>query len=1253
MRKFKPFAFIALLFFSLLFLAETASARSWDDLREDNEDVFGSEKAMRYNPDMFFFKRETWDDHYSLMFLWLFKYTDYPKYTSVRVLPFYYEFDSKIDNRSLAFIPILLTYWEIDGNAKFKINPLFISKSNNNQWQNSSGLTFNYKEQYSYSLLHAYRCYSSDSGDPPDKTWWAPIVPLIYRSTDKSGGHMNILWLLDYKWNRDVNGEQSLERFFLLPLVYFDDKAFTDTFYSLLFSSTKAYYSSNKTEKDLARSSFWFPIIPLFYHSKASDGSRTNILWLIDWKKNEYGDMQRFFFIPFVFHKYGEDGYKIYFPFFISIPSAESEDSGTVYSPFYYHDWSPTKDTKWRWLINYKRNDTETGEYLNTWFPFYYYHQKPTSETTMWIFPLYYNYDGREYSEHVTRIVTPLYWHKENSVRKSTLFLPLYFETAKKDGSSSFYVNILGYSRSVLAGTSPLIDAGFGINQKGAYIDVDVSWLIGVFNISTRVTVPLNDNAIETENEATTGQVTITDKKDRSRESSINFWGFHLMFGLFAFEKADNKRHLRMLPLSWITWDTESDDQLKVIFNYLSYKNTETDTDYLVFFPFYGSQRIGESYKKGYLLNLYWREYDHETDLNEYTVFWPVFNRYSSPSKNGWRLLPFVWHKESEEDNILYSSTYTPVYINRSQTNINDNSKFSKFNISLLHFYMFNSDENKSLKMYFSIIPIIFNYEQKAVNTRVFETAEDEPIRHTETFVAHERLRWFLPFFMSHKKSGQEVEEAATTTNYTLFGLPLLYYNSFVQTGANEAEKTQRSKFFLMGYYHKKSPEESYTNFMLWLYSSRRSHLSDDYSYGLFFGLFNISDEKGTHKNYFRPFYYFARGNGFTEYSVLMGLYRVKQNEETGERSRSFVYNMFNSSLANYELSQDADEETRKITERKRWAFPIFYYSIAQDISDGAQYERKHSFSLFHYNENIRSVSAESSTFWFPIIPLYYSHDDAKTSRRNVLGIIDYKTDLISGNTRFWIIPLFFSKTGNQGYYHFAPFYFSFWNHGTNDYHKIIMGLSLRDNPWYKSQNFLYLYEHKLDKKYEQHEYSFLFRTLKFSIDNQRDIFKQQALWGFLTDIEWMDWDDYSFKALLYLAAVENGKNYLHTRALPFWYYERYSTAHTLVVPPALLWDAKEINGDRFQLWGLGAVWFRNYKPHKGSDFQALLAGIPYYKTQKRERGYESRGSLWGLLWEYETEAETGFSKFSLLKFLYKRTEIDGEVQHNVLGISF
>jgi len=147
---------------SFILIAETASARDWDDLHEEDEKVFGSEKEMKYNPDMFFLQRESWDNHYSLMIFWLYKYTDYPNYSSLRLFPLYYGLESKIDNRKQSFIPILLTYWETDFDEKFRINPLFVSGSS------KSG---NSEEHYSYSWIHGYSWYNNSKMQVPEKSW--------------------------------------------------------------------------------------------------------------------------------------------------------------------------------------------------------------------------------------------------------------------------------------------------------------------------------------------------------------------------------------------------------------------------------------------------------------------------------------------------------------------------------------------------------------------------------------------------------------------------------------------------------------------------------------------------------------------------------------------------------------------------------------------------------------------------------------------------------------------------------------------------------------------------------------------------------------------------------------------------------------------------------------------------------------------------------------------------------------------------
>ena len=1178
----------------LSFLSIAAQARDWDDLYESKDNVFGSEKARRYNPDMFIIERENWEGHYSFMAFWLFKYTNYPKYTSTRLLPLYFGLDSKIDNRSFTFIPIILTYWETDGNDRFKINPLFMSGNNvyDNRYQRET--------KFSYSLLHAHKSDISH-GVILEESLWFPIIPLFYKSTDHDKKHLNIGWLFDYAWTVNQDNSTSVDRLFLLPVFYKENDTYTNSFYSLPFAYKTNYKNNIHTKDNIESSSFWFPIIPMYYHSNGEDGSHNNLLWLVDWKKDENGDLDRFFLIPFVFLKFGEDGYTIT-PIYISMD--QGKESGTIYSPFYYHSWSPTEDKKWTWLIHYKKNNNNTGEYLNTWFPIYYYHDIPSKEKTAWFLPIYYKYDGRESGEHLTRVITPLYWNIETQERDTTLFLPLYFKTKKKDDSDSLYINILGYSRSVLSGTAPIVGAGFGKNQKGVYVDTDVSWLVDVVSISTRTTVPIYNNN-QSAAPVSSGQVTLSEKGGGNRDTSMNFWGYRLLFGLTAFQKADSNRHFRLLPLAWLTWDEKSDDKLTVFFPYLAYVNTETSTEYRVIFPVYGYQRIGESYKKGYGINLYWREYDHETQLNEYTVFWPIINIYNSPTKSGWRVLPFVWHKSINEKNEQYSRTISPLF-----------------------YYKYSQDETTTSKKYFTIIPIIYNNEETYTSSRPKQS------------VTGDSLSWIFPIYASTEKTYKETAGNIANSDYTLYA-PLVYYNKLTSSDKFGATSEQNS-LLITGYYRQWGTEFDYTNFFF-LYRSKKYHATGDYSKKWLFNLIHTSDVDGRYQRHFRPFYYYENDNGSKELSLLLGTVKYNKDENIGYNSFSMFYGTF-------KTSHETDTRTAY---RTTWLIPIYYYSNEHNLPGEQEYNYTFSLSPLHYSEKTRTMSENSSTFWFPILPLYYSYTDDDKHHKNILGLFDYEQDYNNNNTRFWGVPIVFSKTGDNGYFHIAPLYFSFWDNKNNDYHKIILGLSLHETESYSSQNFLFLFDHTYNKYYDNNEYYLLFSTISFSTATNRTPTEFEILWGLGVDIEWENSQDWSINMLLYLTSFQKNDDDFHSRLLPFWYYDRDRYDRTLVLPPLLTWDTKEQNGRVFQMWGLGALWYRNYKPGENYELQALLMGIPYYKQQKAERGYTSRGSLWGLLWEYETESKTGFRKFSLLKFVYKYTEIDGETRHSILGISF
>ena len=630
---------------------------------------------------------------------------------------------------------------------------------------------------------------------------------------------------------------------------------------------------------------------------------------------------------------------------------------------------------------------------------------------------------------------------------------------------------------------------------------------------------------------------------------------------------------------------------------------------------------------------------------------------YSSPKKSGWRVFPVVWHKNMIENDKSYTSTYTPLFFDKHTSDTAKDSTSYRLNFSPLHFYKYNELNNTKSELWFSSIPVIFyKYNERTRRysadqpdeTKDLKADNSEPGKFTG-YKTSDTMHWLFPLYCVCRNDMDDEETGITTSDYTMIGLPLLYYHYETEKNRNTGgKKKKQGSLFFMGYYKQFSSELNSSNILFGLYSSENYPSTGGYSYSMLYGLFNISDIKGNYKNYFHPFYYYANDNGKFEKSVLLGLWRSKENITTGDSSTKLLYSLFSTSVYHHSIMQRGI--SIPVEESDTWLFPFFENNKIDSADAGKTYSKHESYSLLHYRESFKQSSDESYTFWAPIIPLFYFNSDKDSSHTNILWIADYEKNRTSDYTRFWLLPVIFSKTGDYGYFHIAPLYFSTWDKKADDNTHIICGLYLHDMPGYSRKNFLYLYDHISENYGKNNDYSFLFSTVEYQVDPE--IKKIRALWGLLADAGW-NRQRYDIEGFAYLAAIESEKGYFHSRILPVWYYESTENSHTLVIPPVLTWDSSDSDRRKFQMWALGALWFRNYKPDMQSDLQAALLGIPYYKYQTAERGYESRGSLWGLLWEYETEKETGFTKLSLLKFVYKRVEIDGEVTHKVLGISF
>jgi len=386
----------------------------WSDLDELDSDFRGREKEERVI-DAFFAEREKWEDHYACMLFWLFKHTDYPKYTSTRLLPFWYSKTSKIDNRSLTWF--LLYYRETDGPWERRLFfPLYQSTTDTSR--NSADRTLLYlywwggksessrEESYHYFIPLVFH-NASRVRDGTDRESSLLFIPLLYRSGKES--------------HNQEYGNGNAEEFNISLLHFY-------------YSKTSIY--QNKPENNRVERLWGFPIIPLIYYHAEPGYTHFNFLWLTDhiWDK---GKLRHSWVFPLWFLSPGNDGYThILPPIFISLrwPSGE----------YYWHLFPLALKYRLE-KTDYDQDEPSAGKNVdNAVFSLLFSRFTTTkaldksdpvvTSDTFWypIIPLYYSsYDKKEGTHR--NLFWLIDWHVDSEKRLSRFwFMPVFFYKNEK-----------------------------------------------------------------------------------------------------------------------------------------------------------------------------------------------------------------------------------------------------------------------------------------------------------------------------------------------------------------------------------------------------------------------------------------------------------------------------------------------------------------------------------------------------------------------------------------------------------------------------------------------------------------------------------------------------------------------------------------------------------------------------------------------------------------------------------------------------
>jgi hypothetical protein len=406
------------------------------------------------------------------------------------------------------------------------------------------------------------------------------------------------------------------------------------------------------------------------------------------------------------------------------------------------------------------------------------------------------------------------------------------------------------------------------------------------------------------------------------------------------------------------------------------------------------------------------------------------------------------------------------------------------------------------------------------------------------------------------------------------------------------------------------------------------------------------------------------------ETSVLLGLYKNYRSRKEERSYLKLLWGLFwYSSFFEKETSYITGNTLKKIEKKRNWLVPL-YYSY-KERSEGGGYKSSRHFSLLHYRSRAAYKTGKgesySSTFWFPILPLFYRHrsydgptDD--TIHWNLLGLVDRKTTADNSYTRTFFLPFFYKSSGSYGTgesrFNFLalPLLLSGYSGSQGSKSLMVLGAYFHRSKFYERQNFLYLYDHRryINRSGQSRRdiYNYLFTSIHYEVNPRVKRFKM--FWGALMSYKGYERSNrYEISILFNIINRERGRDFSYSHFFPLYYYKNYDDPDKgwyFLSPVTLSYFSTDKEGD-LDLALLGVIYWRNNKIAEHKDRRMWLGGSLWYEVKRPERGYHSRGMLWGLLWDYETESETGFKKFSILKGLYKRVEYRGETRHKFFWV--
>ncbi|TGL61609.1 LA_1737 family protein [Leptospira sarikeiensis] len=1098
-----------------------------------------------------------------------------------------------------------------------------------------------------------------------DRTW---IGPYYSRKSETGDRYEKLVVLPFFQWSNTTEYKE-----LITPLSY--QKEYKTKFenYSLI-----TLYEKYDTDQESRRR-----IYPFYFSNNTNEYSYWNVLGLAGRGLDKAGDPRYTYFFPLYFYK--RDSFYLVLPLFLKF--GNDEDNHKHFGLFHYYNTSAEKDNTWIWPA--------------LWFT---------------------NIDKVRKEEFTTKFL--LYWNWNTPRSKGNIVLPFYLKYEEADKTLEL---VLAYSSSQTLGN---FGAGAGATEKDYYLDTDVSIFYNLFSISARSSIsketlefwkskhPAEEIPIETiKKEAASEKKEEGDGLNKynrlTRDNVRSFWGVSALFGIFSYEQGDDRRHFRLLPLSWFSWSKKSSDN--VFAGPLFFFSTIGDESYSVVFPFYASQTKGEDYLKSYLLFGFIR--GKQGQVKDYSVLWPITRLYFSPDAWGFRIFPLVAHDQSKD----HSRTISPLYYRKRI--VEGNTTTRSFHSLLLPLFHSGSETNRNGEIfqensYSLLIPFYLSYGLSSQSS-AGESSESN--------------FYTLLSAYSNKKETNGAESSSLLT-------PFYYFNRYKAAGETPEQATKTDFLLIPGLYYKRNLTES-TFFLLGYYSESSGSVSK----GNFLGIVSSSNEKNgenvSSSFHIFPFYFTGSKKegektveSYTTVPVLY--YGYKKGNESGWNVLGILNGSGSdreSSFAIYPFYSNAERNIPNVLkERTTWG--LLYYS------DKTQYENGNSDSYnlnpFGSFSSTRSKFYESSSsFYFLPIPLLYTNstsyksEKSETSSREVtfLKLINYnssstianednypksavnnstgfsalflfsndfsssenyRTGEKSSESQSYLFPLYWynsrnSYNGNQKHLNFLIFFdyrsknssverlvfgpafyldnsertayglapLAFYRQSKESRFWFTLGLyGYTDKDWDR-WGFAGIFDTNYESTWKRRNFNLFLGLIHIELEEQR---RKVAIFGGLLGGHERS-PDYSDTNLLWLRYRSSPGDTL-VNLLPVLYYHSDPAGTSTLLPPVLGYFSSEKDG-RFDMLGLGLLYYRNQKISQDEDLMLVGPGLFYYRKYPNLNGLNAMGilavpGLGGLLWDWEYEEKTKYSRHAILSLLYTNvTNKEGKTTNKIFGI--